>query len=67
MSQYLISHLVGPHGHLFHSHVVHVVLFGGSSRGTELDILRPEKGGRVKKVTQRLRSSNILQLCDSNQ
>ena len=52
--EYLISHLVGPHCHLFHCHVVHfaAVLFGGSPCGTELDILWPGREGRLlSKVT----------------
>ncbi len=51
VTQYLVSHLVGPHGHLFDSHVFHVaaVLFGGSPRGTELDVLRPGRGPDFKR------------------
>lgn len=49
-TQYLVSHLVGPHGHLFHSHVLHVaaVLFGGSPCGTELYVLWPGRAADVK-------------------
>lgn len=47
--QYLVSHLVGSHGDLLHSHVVHfaAVRFGGSSFGTKLYVLWPE--GKIKK------------------
>lgn len=47
VTRYLVSHLVGPRRHLFNGHVVHVAdfLFGRSSRGTKLNILRPGKKG----------------------
>lgn len=70
MSPYLVGHLVGPHGHLFHGHVFHVAafLFGRPPCGTELDFLRPGRGADFKghSLTSHQRASIIMKRCDFN-
>lgn len=70
MSWYLVGHLVGPHGHLFHGHVFHVAafLFGRPPCGTELDFLRPGRGADFKghSLTSHQRASIIMKCCDLN-